>query len=309
MIDGEALNAAQAASILHIGRNAVYELARTGALPSYRIGRKVFFSRRDLEAYLEAARTGGGASAERAAGAPAPDEQGVDGFVLAGNGMPADLIAERLRAAATPCHRADLTSYDALCALYAGRASAAVVHLYDQRTNSYNIPFVQRLVPGTSATVFRLVKREQGFVVAKGNPRSIGSWGALLRPDTRLANRVRGCGSRVLLDEKLLAMEARGEAIPGYRTDYPSGLMAARAVASGAADVTVVGAQIAAQVPDADFIPLQSEWLDLVVVKTERTRELLRRIRTMLDDPGFRAEYARITQGAPTHFGAIVYEC
>ena len=33
-----------------------------------------------------------------------------------------------------------------------GRASAAVIHLYDQRTNTYNIPFVQRLVPGTPAS-------------------------------------------------------------------------------------------------------------------------------------------------------------
>mgnify|MGYP000526718282 CR=1 FL=1 len=41
-----------------------------------------------------------------------------------------------------------LGSYLALVDLYLGRADAAVVHLYDRNSNTYNIPYVQRLAPG-----------------------------------------------------------------------------------------------------------------------------------------------------------------
>ena len=306
MKDDEALNATQVASILHIGRSTVHKLANSGELPSYRVGRKVLFALKDVEAYLARSRSD---DDPYLAVPAATDRMAAEEFVVAGNGIPADMLADRIGAMDFPCSRANLTSYDALHALYEGRASAAVIHLYDQRTNSYNIPFVQRLVPGTSVIVFRLVKRAQGFVVAQGNPKNIASWGALLRPDIRLANRVRGCGSRVLLDEKLLAMEAKGYAISGYDADFPSGLLAARSVADGTADVAVVGEHIAAQAADTDFVPMQDEWLDLAIVKNERTRDLVHQVRAMLDDTAFRSEYSRIVHGDASNLGAIVYEC
>ena len=306
MLNDEALNATQVASLLHIGRNAVYSLAKSGELPSYRIGRKMLFALKDIEAYLARSRSDGD---PYLAVSSAPSNEASEGFMIAGNGIPADVLSDRLSAMGVSCSRANFTSYDALHALYEGRASVAVVHLYDQRTNTYNIPFVQRLVPGTPTIAFRLVKRAQGLVVAKGNPKNIASWGALLRPGVRLANRVRGCGSRVLLDEKLLAMEAVGDTIPGYDADFPSGLLAGRSVADGTADVAVVGEHIAAQITDTDFVPLQEEWLDLVIVKNDHTRELIHHMRSMLDDATFRAEYSRIVHGDTANLGAIVYEC
>lgn len=314
MLNEEVLNAADVAGILHIGRNAVYELAKSGKLPSYKMGRKLYFTLSDVKAYLASARQGAPAAAPASsvpADASTPDAaaSAEGAFTIAGNGMAADLIANHLAAFGISTARSYRGSYKALVDVYKRRAHAALVHLYDQRTNSYNLPFVLRLAPGTPLVEFRLLRRTQGFAVAKGNPQRIASWGALLRPGIRLANRVRGCGSRVLLDEKLLEMEAFPSLISGYDGEYPSGLAAARAVASGEADVAVVGQQVAAQLKEVAFVPLQQEWLDLVVLKTPQTRQAVRRIRAMLTDEGFKEECQRVTHGDVSDLGAIVYEC
>lgn len=62
---------------------------------------------------------------------------------------------------------------------------------------------------GMPVVAIRLLKRKQGFVVQAGNPKKLTTWGGLLREGVRLVNRERGCGTRVLLDEKLLSLEAR----------------------------------------------------------------------------------------------------
>lgn len=326
MINDDALNAAEAASILHVGRNAVYELAKSGRLPSYKVGRKVLFSLKDVQAYLESMRTGdvegankgqpgGTGSADATIGEPSdgaalsPHGESPDTFVIAGQGLAADLLVDRLQTLGSQAVHKRCGSYTGLVDVYEGRANATLVHLYDQRTNSYNIPYVQRLAPGTPVMVFRLVKRWQGFAVAKRNPKSISSWGALLRDDVRLANRQKGCGSRILLDEKLIAMEADPWAVKGYENDFPTGLSAARAIADGLADVAVVGEQVAAQTDGVDFVRLQPEWLDIVAAKGGRGRELCRALREFFDDSAFRREYARIVQGDAESLGAIVYEC
>ncbi|MCI8469050.1 MAG: helix-turn-helix transcriptional regulator [Eggerthellaceae bacterium] len=313
MLNDEALGAAEVAQLLHRGRNAVYEMARTGELPSYRIGRKLLFAREDVSAYLDAARRGGRPDPGEGGDVPDGDAPGWQlarsGFVLGGTALAADVLVDRVASAGTPVERVSATSYGALCALYGQRAEAAVVHLYDRRTNSYNIPFVQRLVPGIPVVVFRLLRRHQGLAVAQGNPCALASWGALMREGVRLANRSRGSGSRVLLDEKLLSMETPRHAIDGYDRAYASDLLAANAVAAGLADVAVVGEQAPAQVEGVDFVPLQQESLDLVVVKRPSTRPLIAAVREALGDMAFRSEFARIVHGDTTELGAIVYEC
>lgn len=312
MLNDQVLNATDVASILHIGRNAVYALAKSGELPSYKMGRKLQFSLKDVEAYREGRRQGaflGGQHETQDYSLLASSPTVGEGFVVAGQGVATDLIVERLQTMGESAQRKPCGSYAGLVGLYEGWANAALVHLYDQRTNSYNTPYVQRLAPGMPVVVFRLMKRWQGFAVAKGNPKGLSSWGALLRDGVRLANRQRGCGSRVLLDEKLLAMEADPSTIEGYDSSYATGLAAAEAVSLGMADVAVIGEHIAAQLDGIEFVKLQSEWLDMVVAKGGKGRELCRALRTFFLDEAFKREYGRIVHGNAENLGAVVYEC
>lgn len=310
-MDNRALNAEDVAALLRIGRNAVYALAKSGELPSYRLGRKLLFTHEDVERFRESRRTTGPSAAAHnfpPLGALSSREA-EEVFILGGQGAPLDLLVDRLEQGGTAASRVNLESYAALVALYEGSVDAALAHLYDRRTNSYNVPYVQRLVPGVSVAVMHLVSRQQGFAVAKGNPLGIASWGTLLREDVRLANRPIGSGARVLLDEKLLSLEAPGSQMAGYERVFATGLSAAQAVAEGGADVAVIDETLANQVEGISFVPLQNEWLDLVVSKARCERRLVRSLRAILRDASFRREYARVVQGDTSQLGAIVYEC
>ena len=52
-------------------------------------------------------------------------------------------------------------------------ADIAWSHLLDPETGEYNIPYLDKLVPGIRAVVVNLFFRELGFVIARGNPAGI----------------------------------------------------------------------------------------------------------------------------------------
>lgn len=51
MFDGDALTAEEVAEMLRVSKNSAYRLAQSGELESYRVGRKLRFTLRDVEAY------------------------------------------------------------------------------------------------------------------------------------------------------------------------------------------------------------------------------------------------------------------
>ena len=332
MLDDDALTAEEVAEMLRISKNSVYRLVQSGELASYRVGRKLRFTLRDVEAYTrsgmrsrKSAQTSEGASspshtAEASPSSPSDAREGISAipstfslddrkpFVIAGNDLSGDIIAHALAAAGLPVSRAYVGSYTALVNLYAKQANAALVHLYDQRTNASNVPSVQRIAPGMPVVVIRLLKRKQGFIVQAGNPKKLTTWGGLLREGVRLADRERGCGTRVLLDEKLLSLEARPEAIEGYDLGCATGLEAATLVSKGCADVAIGVERLAKELPGLAFVALQAEWLDLVVEKSRRTEPLVREIRKIAESKSFRDAIGAIEGYEAANTGAIVYE-
>jgi excisionase family DNA binding protein len=58
--DKEYLKVSEVAAFLQIGRTRAYELVGSGEIPSVRIGRSVWVSRRELERWLEERRQGTG---------------------------------------------------------------------------------------------------------------------------------------------------------------------------------------------------------------------------------------------------------
>lgn len=329
MRNNDFLNAEDVARYLHLGKNSVYQLAKTGELASYRMGRKLRFTREDVDAYL-ASMHNAFASGDSGAIQPIDTHAGVvatevqDGrelvraasfgtvpgipFVIAGDDAAAGIIAHALNNAGIAAERKPCESYTALVDLYAGEASAAVVHLYDQASNSCNVPYVQRLAPGVSVSVMRLYSRNQGLIVQKGNPKKLTSWGSLLREGVRLSNRVKGSGSRVLLDEKLRAMDARSESVAGYGTTPSIGTAAIRHVASGLADVTVGTAQETSSVSGVQFVPLQTEWVDIVVRKTPEAKPALQVLKTAFDNDWMRSSLASIGADDLSKLGCVVFE-
>ena len=322
MLGNDALTAEEVAEMLRVSKNSVYRLAQSGELPSYRVGRKLRFALRDIEAYTQASAEGKAAAGlsadggqpvstgpERASGFSQTfplDERAP--FVIAGNDLSGDIIAHTLSSAGLPVSRAYAGSYTALVNLYGRRANAALIHLYDRRTNTYNVPSVQRIAPGMPVVVIRLLKRKQGLIVQEGNPKKLATWGALLREGVRLANRERGCATRVLLDEKLLSLEARPEAIEGYDRECATGRDAATLVSKGYADVAIGVERLARITPGLEFVPLQTEWLDIAIEKTAQAAPFIREIRRIAESQAFRDEIGSLEGCKAANTGAIVYE-
>ena len=107
-------------------------------------------------------------------------------------------------------------SIDGLLALYHGKANAVTSHLWDSDTDTYNIPYIRRLLPGHRTLVINLAYRTEGFYVSKGNPKDVNTWQDLLKPGVRFVNRECGSGARVLLDEKLRVLTIERDQISGY---------------------------------------------------------------------------------------------
>lgn len=303
----ETLTADDVAAMLHVGKKKVYELAKSGELPSYRVGRQVRFTAAAVARYIASPPDGTSISADTESILTAFPLGGDDPFVLAGTSPAAGVLVGLLSTRDLSVARVPLGSYAALVNVYAGRADAAFIHLYDGKTGTYNIPYVQRVAPGMPTMVVRIAPVAQGLLVAKGNPHGLTSWGSLLRPGVTLANRSVGCAARVLLDERLVRMEVRPESLRGYDQVLPSAHAAATEVSAGTADVCI-GTEREARDCGLDFVPLQTGWVDVALRKSDRTERLVRAVRELAPSPAFAQELKGLGYDV-SHAGAIVYEC
>jgi len=288
----------EVADSLRIAKNTVYELVKRGELTAYKVGNKFRFNARDVDAY----KNGGGPRdpAPRSDLSPprevpigtGPGKSQVAAFILAGQDVLLDVLAQRLEAdpRGSRVLRSYLGSYNGLHALYQGTVHAATAHLWDGRTNSYNLPFLPYVVPGTPLVVIHLALRTVGYYVSQGNPKALTSWADLERQDLTLVNRERGSGMRVLLDEKLRLKGLPTREISGYGRACTTHLAAAVAVAKGGGDYALGSEKAARQVNGIDFIPLQEERYELVFQKEDLSEPRFQALVEIVQSQGFRQE-------------------
>jgi putative molybdopterin biosynthesis protein len=201
-----------------------------------------------------------------------------------------DLAASQLRAAdpGVTLASSNAGSLGGLVALRDGLCHIAGSHLLDPATGEYTLPYVDRVLGARAVAVVRLVHREQGLIVARGNPLGITGIDDLARPGLRYVNRQRGAGTRVLLDHELRRREIDPETIAGYAREEHTHLAVAAAVAAGRVDAGL-GVMAAARAFDLDFVPVTREPYDLVLAAETLDDPVTASLWTLLEDPGFRA--------------------
>lgn len=170
-------------------------------------------------------------------------------------------------------------SLGGLLALKSRSSHFATSHLLDVETGEYNWSYIRRYIPDIPVRVFHGVMREQGFMVAKGNPKSITTFQDLVRDDVTFINRQAGAGTRLLLDYYLDKLGLDPNRITGYDLEEYTHTSVAVAVLSGVADVGM-GVLAAARALDLDFIPVATEQYDLVIPEAFVNDD---KIRIMLD--------------------------
>jgi putative molybdopterin biosynthesis protein len=311
------LTAEDVAQQLRIKKYTVYELIKRGELPSSRVGKRVRVSQEDIDRYLRARRTGSFQNAENFPQTrPGEAEEGGDGvprgalqpgqgaskvrhepaespIILCGQDACLDLLVSRLSVLGLgPVFRSYTGCYNSLIALYHGNVSLAASHLWDGETDTYNYPFIRRLLPGLPVGVFRLAGRQQGFYVKKGNPLHIRDWNDLTRPEITMINRERGCGTRILLDQKLKLLGIKTETIRGYGRESTSHMVCASTVTKGGADLGCGCERGAENIAGTDFIPLQLEWYDLVFRLGDRNTPAIKALIAYISGAEFRQDLA-----------------
>jgi putative molybdopterin biosynthesis protein len=178
-----------------------------------------------------------------------------------------DLVTAPLARAGLLVRSIAVGSLGGLAAAKRGECDLAPIHLFDEKSETYNAPFLSEgleLVPGW--------RRMQGIVFRKGDTRFQGlSAQAAVRAalaDTAciMVNRNQGAGTRILIDRLL------GGARPdGYWNQPRSHNAVAAAIAQARADWGMTIAPVA-HAAGLGFIPLAEEHYDFALVSARKQR-------------------------------------
>jgi putative molybdopterin biosynthesis protein len=215
-----------------------------------------------------------------------------------------DLAASELRAAdpGVTLASSNVGSLGGLIAVRDGLCHLAGSHLLDPATGEYTLPYVDRVLGDRDVAVVRLVHRDQGLIVAAGNPLGIEGIQDLARQGIRYVNRQRGAGTRVLLDHELARADVAPEAFEGYAREEHTHLAVAAAIAAGRADCGL-GVLAAARAFGLGFVPITQEPYDLVLDAAAFEDPVLAPLWGLLADARFREQVEALGGYATAEMG------
>jgi len=178
-----------------------------------------------------------------------------------------DLVTAPLARAGLAVRSIAVGSLGGMASAKRGECDLAPIHLFDDKTETYNTPFLSEgieLVPGW--------RRMQGIVFQQGDKRFEGLGAqeavraALANPGCIMVNRNQGAGTRILIDRLL------GDARPdGYWNQPRSHNAVAATVSQGRADWGMTIAPVA-DAANLGFIPLAEEHYDFALVTARKHR-------------------------------------
>ncbi|MEH7440788.1 helix-turn-helix transcriptional regulator [Bacillus sp. JJ1122] len=290
------------ASMLKISKYTVYEMIKRGDLVAFKVGNKMRIEESEFTRFKESM--------------TAPNKRQTDPqntvqqtIQLAGSH---DFLVEHLvkytasegtGLSITPSY---IGSLEGLMMLYRGSADIAAIHLLDPVSQQYNLPFIRQLFVHEPITVMRLASREQGLIVAKGNPKKISGIKDLTRKDVTIVNRQKGAGTRFLLDSFLAEENLQPSDVKGYDDEEWNHLGAAAHISRGTADAAF-GIKCAASQLGLDFIPLTKEQFDLVFRWTPDNKKALQHLIDLIHFTNFKESIFELDGYGAEDLGKIIY--
>lgn len=200
-----------------------------------------------------------------------------------------DLLAQRL-AVTYPPHRLLLSyrgSLGGLMALARHEADIAGIHLWDERSDSYNEPFVRRVLPGQRVALVTLATRSIGLLLPPGNPQGVQTLHDLATGGVRWVNRQEGSGTRVWLDAQLHRQGIDVGGISGFDRVRTTHLEVAQTIQSQQATAGL-GLFAAAAAYGLDFVPLAQELYQLVIPARVWETAVCQHLVAIIQSPAFK---------------------
>lgn len=303
-MEGKAYTPDEVAHMFQISKHTVYELIKRGELQAFKVGNKMRIEHSEIERYKESTK----APAKRN---PLALHDVSPAMPIRLSGSHDFLVEHFVKQAANTLKQQIQPSYigslEGLMMLYRGQSDMAAIHLLDPTSQQYNLPFIHQLFVYESITVLRLASREQGLIIAKGNPKKITGFYDLIRKDIQMVNRQKGAGTRFLFDTMLSKHGISPDQINGYDNEEWNHLATASSISRGMADAAF-GIQSAANHLGLDFIPIANEQFDLVFRFTNENKQNLADIINYLQSPGFKNSLTDLEGYDIQELGRIIYQ-
>jgi len=157
----------------------------------------------------------------------------------------------------------NLGSLGGLKALRRGICQMASSHLAQEDGEEYNFSYAREVLH-TSPAVVNFARREQGLLLAPGNPHKIRTVADLAKKDLTVINRPLGTGTRLLFDRELAAAGVKVAALKGYGREVPRHMDVGLEILAGRADCGPAIRPVAS-VLGLEFVSLGWERFDLLV--------------------------------------------
>lgn len=277
----EWLTTAEAADYLRLKERKLYELIAERQIPCTKVTGKWLFSRADLDRWLLAGmmRPHGVIPAD-----PPPIVGGSHDPLL-------QWALNESRAGLAIMPEGSEAGYRRFLD---GEVIAAAIHFHDlddpERDANFEIVSRERMF--YDAVLIGFALREQGLLVAPGNPLGLNSVRDALERKARLVIRPEGAGAQQLL-LGLLTREGAELADFGETVTAPTGPDIAQAIRAGHGDWGIAPRAIATGA-GLDFVPLLSERFDLIMRQRDAFRPRLQKFLKFLASAAFRERAAEL---------------
>jgi excisionase family DNA binding protein len=246
------LTTQEAADYLRLKERKLYELVAEQAIPCTKITGKWLFPKAELDNWLAS-------SLHRPKGMTPADPMPIVG------GSHDPLLEWALRESQSGLATLPEGSEAGLARFEQGGVVAAAIHLHSQTDEGdANVAALQQRGGFHDAVLIGFARREQGFVVAPGNPLRIAAIADVAARKARVAVRPQGAGAQLLLLSLLYRARLSIKEIVTAAPPCPTGPDIAQAIRHGRADCGIATRSVASAAA-LDFVPIVWERFDLAV--------------------------------------------
>jgi putative molybdopterin biosynthesis protein len=291
----EFLTTSEAADYLRLGERKLYELVTSGAIPCSKVTGKWLFPRHELDLWVLS-------GLARPAGMRVAEPPPIIG------GSQDDLLEWSLRESGSGLASLTEGTVRGVDRLQRGEVIATAIHFHGENLSNHagdaNVAAV-RAMPGLHDTVvIGVTRREQGLLLAPGNPKGLQSLSDVLACGAQMAVRQAGAGAQLLLDALLARAGASPKDLRRLEPPCLTGPDLALAIRAGNADCGIA-TRAAAKAAGLDFVPLRWESFDLLMRQRSYFRPPLQALIGFLRDMRLHQRATELTGYDTTPAGHI----
>jgi putative molybdopterin biosynthesis protein len=282
----EYLTTSEAADYLRLGERKLYELVTAGAIPCSKVTGKWLFPRHELDLWVLS-------GLARPPGMTAAEPPAIVG------GSQDDLLEWSLRESGSGLASLAEGTLRGVDRLQRGEVLASAIHFHGaevsaNRPGDANISALRALPGLHDAVLVGVARREQGLLLAPGNPRDLQSLPDVVASGATMAIRQPGAGAQLLLDALLKRAGVNPRELRRLEPPCLTGNDLAAAIRAGSADCGIA-TRSAATSAGLDFVPLLWESFDLLMRQRSYFRPAIQALVAFLRDKRLKQRATELT--------------